>query len=75
MRSLADGTGVDWAERRVHIGLTRDALKASREWQPGAPINREYEAHLYDDYGRPVDWETTPRTSRPTAAPPGGRRG
>jgi hypothetical protein len=54
-------SGVSWAEQKVHMALTREAIKASPEWHPGAPINREYEAHLYDYYGRPVYWEKTPR--------------
>jgi hypothetical protein len=53
-------TGVNWAERRVQMGLNRQAIKASPEWHPGAPVNREYEAHLYDYYGQPVYWEPTP---------------
>ena len=60
-------TGVDWGERKVHMALTRQAIKASPEWHPGEPVNREYEAHLYDYYGRPVYWEPTLRQPAPAA--------
>ena len=64
-------TAVSWAERKVHMGLTRQAIKASPEWHPGAPINRSYEAHLYDYYGRPVYWEQGTLQPATAAAPPG----
>jgi hypothetical protein len=54
---------VSWDERNVYVGLTREAIKSSPEWNPNAAINREYEARLYDYYGRPVYW--------PSGSPPG----
>jgi hypothetical protein len=36
--------------------MTRDAIKASPEWNGEAPVNRQYEQRLYDYYGRPVYW-------------------
>ena len=47
---------VSWPERKVYVDLTRDAIKKSPEWNPGEPVNREYETRLYDYYGRPVYW-------------------
>lgn len=47
---------VDWADKRVHVDLTTDQVKASPEFDPGAPVNREYEIRLYDYYGRPKYW-------------------
>ncbi len=47
---------VTWAEQVVKVGLTRDALKNSPEYDPAEPVNREYEARLYDYYGRPRYW-------------------
>lgn len=48
---------VDWAENKVRIELTREQLKNSPEYDPSAPLSREYEARLYDFYGRPKYWE------------------
>jgi hypothetical protein len=47
---------VDWAERQVHLDMSRDRIGSSPAWVPDAPINREYEERLYDFYGRPVYW-------------------
>ena len=49
-------TRVSWPERTVHVQLSRDQIKSSPEWGGTAAINREYEARLYDYYGRPVYW-------------------
>ncbi len=46
-------------EHKVHVDMSRQAIKSSPEWRPEAPINREYEARLYDYYGRPVYWDLT----------------
>jgi hypothetical protein len=50
-------SAVSWIDREVHVDLTRQAIKNSPEWDPGAVINREYESRLYDYYGRPVYWD------------------
>ncbi len=47
---------VNWAQEKVHVDLGRETIKNSPEYDPSAPINREYEAQLYDYYGRPVYW-------------------
>ena len=47
---------ISWVDREVHVDMSREAIKRSPEWDPAAPINREYEARLYDYYGRPVYW-------------------
>jgi hypothetical protein len=49
---------VSWEERKVHVDLSRQAIKDSPEWNPAAVISREYEIVLYDHYGRPVDRAT-----------------
>jgi len=61
-------TSVSWDERQVHVGLTAATIKDSPEWDPSAAVNREYEARLYDYYGRPVYWD--PRAQPPEAKPP-----
>jgi hypothetical protein len=32
------------------------SVKNLRNYDPSGPVNREYEARLYDFYGRPVYW-------------------
>lgn len=45
-----------WAEAKVRVNLTRAKIKKSPEFDPAAPVNREYEERLYDFYGRPKYW-------------------
>lgn len=47
---------VEWADSRVVVNLSVDAIKNSPEFDPSVAVNREYEARLYDYYGKPVDW-------------------
>ena len=49
-------TRVSWSERKVYVDLSRQAIMKSPAWDATAAINREYEAHIYDYYGRPVYW-------------------
>jgi hypothetical protein len=64
-------TRVSWADRKVHLDMSRDLIKRSPRWVPGAPVNREYEERLYDFYGRPVYWAGSPRrlTPEPSSSP------
>lgn len=55
-------TRVSWTDRKVHIDMSRKAIKSSPTWNAAAPINREYETRLYDAYGRPVYWGSAERT-------------
>ena len=48
---------VDWEESKVRVDLTSEEVKNSPEYDPSAPVNREYELRLYDFYGRPKYWE------------------
>jgi hypothetical protein len=45
-----------WSRRQLVIGHTCEQVKASPSYDPHAPINRDYEARLYDFYGRPTYW-------------------
>ncbi len=47
---------VSWAERIVCVELSQKTIRQSPEYDPTAPINREYETKLYDYYGRPKYW-------------------
>lgn len=42
---------VDCMDRKVQVDLTADEVKNSPEYDPSDPVNREYEARLYDYYG------------------------
>jgi len=62
---------VSWEENQVYLDITRDALKHCPEWHASAGVNREYEARLYDYYGRPVYWASGDQrvgTSKPLDA-------
>jgi len=48
---------VSWAESTVHVGLLREAIRHSPEYDPSMPISREYEARLYGHYGRSRYWK------------------
>jgi len=50
---------IDWETRRVDVGLTRDLIEKSPEYNPEEPVNRRYEEVLYDYYGRPRYWAGT----------------
>jgi sporulation protein YlmC with PRC-barrel domain len=65
---------VSWSERKVHVDLSRQAISNGPEWNPNAAVNREYEARLYDYYGRPVYWDGDDR-SAPTPHRPGSHPG
>ncbi len=47
---------VEWLESKVRIDMMSESIKAAPEFDPTAPVNREYETRLYDFYGRPVYW-------------------
>jgi len=47
---------VSWKDAKVFIGLLRETIKDSPEYNPAEPINRRYEERLYDFYGRPKYW-------------------
>ena len=44
---------VEWVKRRVSIAMTVDQIRNGPKYDPATPINREYEARLYDFHGRP----------------------
>jgi len=49
-------TSIDWLERKVAVDLNVKEIKESPEYDPSAPVNREYEARLYNFYGQPKYW-------------------
>ena len=41
----------------IFIGLTREAIRFSPEFDPTVPVNRQYEEVLYDYHGKPKYWQ------------------
>ena len=46
---------VDWNNSKVHVNLSREAVKTGPEYDPGK-LNREYEKQLYKHYGHENVW-------------------
>lgn len=44
---------VSWDDKIVSVDVTRDRVRESPEYSPDMPIDRAYEARLYDYYGFP----------------------
>ncbi len=70
-------SSIHWAEREVHVDVTRQAIQNSPEWTADVVVDREYEARLCRHYERPAYWEkevyheetrrSTPVDSHPAA--------
>jgi hypothetical protein len=50
-------TRISWEENKVFVDLEKEKIKASPEFDPSRPVNREYETIFYDYYGRPHYWK------------------
>jgi len=48
---------LSWKDTKVSVDLPMELIKNSPEYDPSAPVNRQYEERLYDYYGRPKYWE------------------
>lgn len=49
-------SSVSWNDSRVHVDLPRYRMKNAPEYDPSVPLSRDYEAALYDHYGRSEYW-------------------
>lgn len=47
---------IDWRNSEVVANVKKEVIKSSPDYDPAAPVNREYETRLYDYYGRPKYW-------------------
>jgi hypothetical protein len=54
-------TDVGWEDSRVHVGVTREAVRGAPRYEAG-PIDREFEARLHAHYRRRGYWERPPQT-------------
>jgi hypothetical protein len=50
-----------WEDGKVRVGLHRETIQQSPEYDPDKPINREYEKVLYEHYDMPGYWTTSPQ--------------
>lgn len=47
---------INWAEREVAVGLDREQIRSSPEYNPNVHLDRGFEERLYDYYGRVPYW-------------------
>jgi hypothetical protein len=47
---------VSWADAKVYMALSREAIQDAPEYIESRPVTREYESRLYFHYGRPPYW-------------------
>lgn len=47
---------IDWKDKSVWLDHSRAQVKDSPPYDPGQPVNRQYELRLYDYYGRRKYW-------------------
>jgi hypothetical protein len=47
---------VSWSDKSVYVDLSRDSIKNCPEYDPYAPIERDYEDRLYKHYQRGAYW-------------------
>ena len=66
---------ISWEGKTVHMNLSRQAVKEGPAWDASAPINRKYETHLYDYYGRPAYWQGGEGPERVMPSPDAGHQG
>ena len=51
---------VSWAESKVFVGLSRDAIKQSPEYTDQSLVDRDFESRLYGHYNRHGYWVDEP---------------
>jgi hypothetical protein len=52
---------VDGSDSKVHVGVTKEHIKKTPEYDALDPVARDYEARLHNHYGRPSYWERRAR--------------
>jgi uncharacterized protein YrrD len=68
--------GLNWEEKTVSISLTRDAVRSSPPYAPGAQMGRDEESRIFHHYGKPGYWGREVQLQNPEfriipSAPPG----
>jgi len=54
-------TRVSWLDRKVYLGMTREAIKRSPEWSATYPVEHSYEEQLSLHYGGIPGWSSRDR--------------
>jgi hypothetical protein len=47
---------IKWGQSEVFVKVSKETVKDSPEFDPSAPVSRDYEIRLYDYYGWPKYW-------------------
>jgi len=50
---------VSWSQFRVYTDLDHETIRRAPEYNPSAPITREYEQRLFEHYNRTPYWQNT----------------
>jgi hypothetical protein len=53
-------TAVDWNESRVHVEVTKEAVRGAPTYRPGMVMDRDQETALHTHHGRPGYWDRPP---------------
>jgi len=48
---------IDWADRSLHLDLSKETIKSSPEYEPAKVLTRDYETSLYKHYGKSRYWD------------------
>jgi len=48
---------IHWADRKVHLSITKNEIKNSPEYDPKEMLDRDYEQTLHDHYGHRPYWQ------------------
>jgi hypothetical protein len=55
---------ISWQQRNVYIGMSREAIKHSPEYDPSVTLNRDYETRLHNHYGEQGYWQKSEQKER-----------
>jgi len=58
-------TRVSWLDRKVYLGMTREAIRTSPEWNPTRQVAATYEEQLYRHYAGIPGWAGRDRSLEP----------
>lgn len=65
---------IRWADRRVHVSISRAEIKNSPEYDPKQPIARDYEQALHEHYRRPPYWQVASSAAKTSPRVGAGRQ-
>ncbi len=59
---------VSWAEAKISVDLTRQAVKDAPPYDSAAPLDRQQEQDIHEHYDRPGYWTAKPSTEKQSNA-------